>query len=115
MPDRETQDDLPRFVLDLDDISDVDDLELPDVKTPKQPRSAVGLALGSELRPRVIAQDVPNELDLALMADRLDIDPPTEPPTPPWPSAPGVASLEPPDEISDDSVDESPTPKFRPR
>ena len=110
MPDGETEDDLPRFVLDLDDISDVDDLELPDVKTPRQPRSA--LALGSELRPRVIAQDVPNELDLALMAYLLDIDvPAADPPTPPWP----VELPEPPDEISDDSVDDSPTPRFRPR
>lgn len=69
---------MPRFVLDLDDIvdaADVEEFELPDVKTPEQPQL---LALGSELRVRVPpqVQAVPNELDVALMAYLLDLDPP---------------------------------------
>lgn len=69
---------MPRFVLDLDDISDAadaDEFELPDVKTPEQRQL---LALGSEMRVRVPAQiqPVPNALDVALMAYLLDLDPP---------------------------------------
>jgi hypothetical protein len=71
---------MPRFVLDLDDISDaaeVEEFELPDVKTPEQPQV---LALGSELRIRVPSQvqAVPSELDVALMAYLLDLDPPPD-------------------------------------
>jgi hypothetical protein len=115
MPDRPTEDDLPRFVFDLDDIADVDDLELPDVKTPEQAAAMVSaLAVGSELRPRVVAgtQNVPNELDLALMAYLLDIDVPPEPPAVVWPSADEWPSAE--RRVRDDeSIDESPTPRVR--
>jgi hypothetical protein len=78
MTERPTADDLPRFVLDLDDLADgaeADDLELPAVA---EPRTAPDLALGSELRPRVYIEDQPepSELDVMLMSYLLDLEPP---------------------------------------
>jgi len=78
MTARPTEDDLPRFVLDLDDLADgaeVDELELPAVA---EPPTSPDLALGSELRPRVYIEDqaVPSELDVMLMAYLLDLEPP---------------------------------------
>ncbi len=78
MTERPTEDDLPRFVLDLDDLTDgaeVDELELPAVA---EPTSSPDFAAGSELRPRVYIHDQaePSELDVMLMAYLLDLEPP---------------------------------------
>jgi len=78
MTERPTEDDLPRFVLDLDDLADgaeVDDLELPAVA---EPATLPEFAAGSELRPRVYLekQAEPSELDVMLMAYLLDLEPP---------------------------------------
>jgi hypothetical protein len=85
--------------IELDDIEDVADFELADVITPRDPEPPP-FAVGSELRPRVVIQDTPSDLDVELIAYLLDIDPP------PTPVAPAPTS-------DDDSIDESPTPRFR--
>lgn len=80
MTERPTEDDLPRFVLDLDDLADgreTDDFELPAVAEPVAPTE---LALGSERRPRVYIEDQvePSELDVMLMSYLLDLEPPLD-------------------------------------
>ena len=108
MPDRPTEEDLPalpRFSIDLDDIADVEELELPDTFVVEPPV----LAAGSEMRPRVVVetQGVPSALDIELMAYLLDIEVPADTAPPPWSAESRWKSLE------EDSVDESPTPPYR--
>jgi hypothetical protein len=107
MPDRPVGDELsaPRFSIELDDIADVEELELPDTFVVETPV----LATGSEMRPRVVIekQGVPSALDLELMAYLLDIEVPHEVEPPPWSAESRWKSLE------EASVDESPTPPYR--
>jgi hypothetical protein len=62
--------------IDIDDIEDVE-FELRDVAQPPSPAEPPTLAAGSELRRRIVTeQNLPNRLDLQLIAYLLDIDPP---------------------------------------
>lgn len=103
MPDRPSEDDLPRFSIELDDIADVEELELPETQVVE----ARPLAAGSEVRPRVVVQGVPSALDIELMAYLLDIEVPQDSAPPAWSPESRWKALE------EDVVDESPTPPYR--
>lgn len=91
------------FSIDVDDLDDATGLNrVAELELPPPVVAESALAVGSEIRPRVVieTQAVPSDLDVTLMAYLLDIDVPATP----------VA----PTSSADDAIDESPTPRERP-
>jgi len=87
---------------DLDDLTNVEELELPPRVVADAADAEPAFAAGSEIRPRVAVevQEVPSELDMALMAYLLDID--------------ILHATSAPESSIDGPIDETPTPRQRP-